>query len=238
MTTALRTVSVSAASPVPAGRKRHAFTLVELLVVIGIIAVLIGILVPVVVSARQQAIVTKCASGLRQIGIAFNLYLNDSRQRAFWRGANPAFDGMDWYVFGGRETGNANLGQGGLFNRFQPRPLNPYVDGNVELFRCPSDTEPAEWTAPANVSHFEWVGNDYAFNAIGDPVIYDILQGGLSGLPFTRVTDTTTRILFTEAANVEGAKWHPKGKSNVCLADGHVIFTDLHAAVDAGEIHW
>src|SRR5689334_7448499 len=61
------------------GKKMSGFTLVELLVVIGIIAVLVAMLLPALNKARAAATTTSCQSQLRQIGFYLNIYTNDNK---------------------------------------------------------------------------------------------------------------------------------------------------------------
>src|SRR5438046_10756927 len=77
--------------------RRNAFTLVELLVVLGIIAVLIGSLLPALNKARRAAATTQCQSNMRQIATAMMQYIQVSKGKFPPAGA-PKVDGV--YEFG------------------------------------------------------------------------------------------------------------------------------------------
>ena len=225
---------------------RAGFTLIEVLVVIGIIAFLIALTLPVLESVRRSARTVQCGSNLKQIHAALEMYLGEHQNMTFWRGENIDTDGMEWYVYGGRETGNTCIQQDGIFNNTVPRPLNKYVGNNVELFRCPEDVPGASpWTEPEETDywHYNWTGNSYNFNANGDPELD--YNGGLSGVRFTRIKDSANTVLFTEAAHVWGyaamgetAAWHPQAKANVCFADGHVEFIERPRSRPNGQYLW
>jgi len=85
--------------------RAQAFTLVELLVVIGIILVLISMLIPVLAATWERARRTQCASNLHQIGIALHNYASTDKRGMYPRTVyEPDYPGV--YAFEGPTTGN------------------------------------------------------------------------------------------------------------------------------------
>ena len=103
-------------------RSSAAFTLVELLVVISIIAVLIGLLLPAVQAARAAARRTQCASNLRQVGLAMGQFCDAHRGRFPDTSHNEANEAERSWIF----------------------TVAPFMESVDAIRICPDDTKAAE----------------------------------------------------------------------------------------------
>src|SRR5688572_2819666 len=147
-------------------RRRGGFTLVELLVVIGIIALLIAILLPTLNAARRAADNAACLSNLRQIGQATMAYKSEHQRIPFffvlrsypWQPVAPGGSGSTvwWTAFSqGGKTTHATISIG--YMEDAAKPLNKYLWKDMadepwtgaktapeqrrprDVFRCPAD---------------------------------------------------------------------------------------------------
>jgi len=133
-------------------QRRAGFTLVELLVVIGIIAVLISILLPALSKARDSAQQLVCQSNLRQIYVASSMYQNE------WDGFYVAYYDKPW---------NSNSALSTTFT--WPTPLRNYLKSTQApdtkppvIYGCPvrdiiQPRVSAQWDPP-NYAYSQWVG--------------------------------------------------------------------------------
>lgn len=115
---------------------KRGFTMIELLVVIGIVAALAALLFPVFASVRAKGRQTTCLSNLKQLGLAFSLYAHDNDDQ-FAYGGDPVDMNSNPDIWLTAAHGEFAVAAKTL--RPLPIALDPYVK-NMEIWHCPSDT--------------------------------------------------------------------------------------------------
>lgn len=143
--------------------KHSAFTLVEALVVVAVVALLVALFAPTLSKSRASARGAVCLSNQRQLLIAWTSYVDDFRSWPLPIDPSPHFK-LD-YGWGGVHWFGTAATAGGLLPIPHERPLNPYIRDGVRIeareavFRCPSDdgafnarTKARPWDAASSLS--------------------------------------------------------------------------------------
>jgi prepilin-type processing-associated H-X9-DG protein len=199
-------------------------------------------LLPALNKARRQAQATACASNLRKLGMAFQMYLQDNHNSypprmwrtdpspAQWYNPNPAFNQTYWFML--------------ISNMLSPRI--PWSQTGGPLFHCPSDPN-FKWASSSNRLSY---GYNYYGYSTTDPAMY---WSGLNTVRASSVKDPTRTILLGDSIHygiMEGgfddtsasfatlsAGDRHDGSANILWCDGHV---DRHPKkeVDSTTAWW
>jgi len=199
-------------------RKTNGFTLVELLVVIGIVAILAGVSLSYLSSAMNRARTAKCSGNLRSIGVALLSFAADND------GSFPEAGGYITY---------GTVDKGGTGKPGWTEQLNPYIPTSVnpnQVYKCPDSSS----LIPRNVKYAYFLGAhagmaaDHGYSAVSllrTHAASQLILAGDIAFDSNLAEDDADKDDYTQDPAFNGnsgaIRIH-QGTVNILFADGHI----------------
>ena len=241
----------------PDFRRPAAFTLIELLLVLGIVSLLSALLLASISRARALALSSKCQTNLRQMGVALNTFVSDFK--VFPLSSNPE-------LFHGKFPEHKSGWFDALSDQLSHQIFN--ADGRVRaqdgVFDCPAAVTPPGWPAQSEFSDYGYnangLGNTRSNLGLGGRIWTEDWRADLQPTPESEVRVPVdmmalgdgfrgsitiqdgsplfgrTRSVGPDLGSTQRSLNRHRGRANVVFCDGHVEAVRMPALFfDAGE---